>query len=195
MGGLGLPKTGEDAEGVAEMKKLLAGGLVLGLLGLGSAAGAVPIGMSPDPRGFTVGGATGSVDLLPGSTDTDITFQVSLSAGSLTSITVSVFLKFEDPTGSTNAGSGDVGVTVDQSPFLEVTFDFDGGLSAGETSDEFTIHYTTGVVNGDQLTFEVDNGVLATVTATVFLVPEPGVALLMGTGLAGVALLGWRRRS
>ena len=86
--------------------------------------------------------------------------------------------------------------TPGQSKYLMTigTFQFTAGTTLGEVTKISTGSNPLGDVNitgGDLVALD---GTIANVSATITVVPEPSVCMLMGTGLLGSAAYAWRKR-
>jgi len=172
---------------------LAAGLLAVIALVVGGAGVASALSITPDPVSWTSsGGATGVIDIVGSSntaTETTLTFQVSSDPGSPAVLAgVDFGVLFATPVAA-SGGSGSPSL-VDVSGSVvsnEAQYDFAGGLAGGETSEVFSVTYTTAdLFVGQNVNFTIDDGGLSNAPASI--IPEPGTAMLLLMGLAGVGL-------
>lgn len=172
------------------------------VLALAWAGSASALSIDPDPVNHQRdGGATLNADVALVASDTDtLTFQLSVTTGSITRIDVSMlFDSLTLPSAfsyvsavGTNTGTGDVGFVSAVSAVTEGEFFVNGTVDAGETSDEFWVQFDAPI----QLTWEgaitFDNGLA--LDESYVITPEPGTLALTGLGM-GILLLARRRRA
>lgn len=140
----------------------------------------------------------------PGPSDAVAAFTIELdgsSTGSVVELSVGAFKPsasfFPSATGGGTDPNGGVDVS-DGGLTTSQFFNFGGGgdpdLDPGETSDVFYATWAS-LLDGSTINFSVDGGgsSAGTVSTTITLVPEPGVAALAGLGLLGLGVLGRRR--
>ena len=166
------------------------------LLSVGFAMSASALSVDPNPVNFGNGRTLGSVDMSVSGSTLEMT--VSVTKGKLSRSRVSVAGRTPVNAG-TLGGSGvnirRVRIRHDGSVdfYFKSSF-FHRHIHAGQQSDPHFITYDT-LAAGDVITFTGFRhnifGSFASVQATI--VPEPSTALLVGLGIAGLAIAGRRR--
>lgn len=157
---------------------------------------------------FTVGGASGTIQLVGGSQDAGGTgttlsgapaagddiliFRVVMSSGSVVEVGAGIFLNFS--TGSGTVAGADVNVlngafTSTGASLRTFSFDTDGNTSADSlsgTSDSFWVTWAS-VADGAQVSFMINNGTTQQTFLGTVNVPEPGGLLLVALGVGALA--------
>ena len=170
--------------------------LFVALSSVGIAAGASALSVDPNPVNFGNGQTEGWVDYdVSGST---LTMVVGVTAGKVARSRVSVAGR--TPLAAGTLGGPDVNirrVVIRSDGSVDFYFKesfFHLHIHAGQQSDPHYVTYDT-LAAGDVITFTGfrDNifGSFASVQATI--VPEPSTAVLVGLGIAGLAIAGRRR--
>jgi hypothetical protein len=160
---------------------------------------------------FTVGGASGTIQLVagsenvgppgpslsgtPGLTDDLLVFRVVMSSGSVVEVGVGIFLNLSSGSGTVAGPNVNVlngAITSTGASLRTFSFDSDGNatadsLSGTGTSDSFWVTWAN-VADGATVSFMVNNGTTQqTFLGTVFL-PEPTALALLAVGLGALAI-------
>lgn len=186
------------------------GGFALGLVAAvclwAGAASALSFTMAD--VAFTVGGASGTIQLVGGSQDAGGTgttlsgapaagddiliFRVVMTSGSVVEVGAGIFLNFS--TGSGTVAGPDVNVlngafTSTGASLRTFSFDTDGNTSADSlsgTSDSFWVTWAS-VADGAQVSFMINNGTTQQTFLGTVNVPEPAGLLLVAFGVGALA--------
>lgn len=187
------------------------------------AGGASGLSFTMADVAFSVGPASGTIQLVsgtedagptgttlsgtPGVADDIVVFRVVMSAGSIIEVGVGagVFPAFISSTGSGTVAGPDVNVvngavTATGATLRTFSFDTDGNATAdsltgaGATSDSFWVTFAN-IGDGTQINFMVRNsgGTLQTVTGIVNLVPEPASLALLALGVGALTAIRFLR--
>lgn len=177
-------------------------GLLAGALWL-AAGTAHALSIDPNPvqelRGAGSPGGSLSADLVALSVEGNVAvFELSVTTGTVTGIDISMLFDdldlptaFDFVTGAAFAGSGIGGTATVSAGGTEAQFDFaGGGVSAGQTSRQLVVTFGSPIQLRWEGAVDFDNGYATTRRyAVTESAAEPALLLLLGVGLAGVALV------
>jgi hypothetical protein len=181
-------------------------GLAAALLLWAGAASALSFTMAD--VAFTVGGASGTIQLVggsenagptgttlsgtPGGSDDLLIFRVVMSSGSVVEVGAGIFLNFSTGSG-TVAGAGvnvlNGAYTSTGASLRTFSFDTDGNSTADSlsgTSDSFWVTWAS-VADGAQVSFMINNGTTQQTFLGTINVPEPAGLLLVALGVGALA--------
>jgi hypothetical protein len=181
-------------------------GLAAALLLWAGAASALSFTMAD--VAFTVGGASGTIQLVggsenagptgttlsgtPGGSDDLLIFRVVMSSGSVVEVGAGIFLNFSTDSG-TVAGAGvnvlNGAYTSTGASLRTFSFDTDGNSTADSlsgTSDSFWVTWAS-VADGAQVSFMINNGTTQQTFLGTINVPEPAGLLLVALGVGALA--------